>query len=436
MTLPGDRRLGARARLGLTAAALVSVLLALAPGVAQAGAPLPPQGAPPPGANDFGCRPPPRHPYPVVLVHGTFGNMTVSWNSVAPALERLGYCVFALDYGNSPLPGINATGDIPTSASELQTFVDRVLSATGASKVSIVGHSQGGMMPRYYMKFLGGAGKVDDLVGLSPSNHGTTNPLAGPAAPFCPACAQQVAGSSFLAKLNAGDQTPPPASYTVVETRNDEVVTPYTSEFLPAGSRVTNILLQNRCPADPTDHVGIIYDPVAIQWMLDALGRPGPADPGFKPDCSGAALASFPDSSSVAPSSAGGGGGTGSAHAARTTLRLAAAVAPRRVRRGARVHLRVRLRDTGRATARRATVCARLPRGFRALSARGARRHGTRMACWRIRALGAHHSRTLRLTARVGRRARAGRARLHVAAVARNARRRTAVATLRIRPRR
>ena len=38
------------------------------------------------------------------------------------------------------------------------------------------GHSQGGMMPRYYLKFLGGASKVDDLVGLAPSNHGTDNP--------------------------------------------------------------------------------------------------------------------------------------------------------------------------------------------------------------------------------------------------------------------
>ena len=46
--------------------------------------------------------------------------------------------------------------------------------ATGASQVDIVGHSQGGMMPRYYIKFLGGAAKVHTLVGLAPSNHGTT----------------------------------------------------------------------------------------------------------------------------------------------------------------------------------------------------------------------------------------------------------------------
>ena len=296
-------------RQSAAAIAALGVLWSAAPAYA-ADEPLPQQGAPPPGANDFSCKPPPRHPYPVILVHGTYLNMTVSWPDAAPALTRLGYCVFALDYGNSPLPGINGVGDIPKSARQLNTFVGKVLAGTGAKKVSIVGHSQGGMMPRYLIKFLGGAGKVDDLVGLSPSNHGTTNPLAGPAGQYgCPACAQQIAGSDFMKKLNGGDQTPPPASYTVVETRNDEVVTPYESEFLPPtpDGRVTNVLLQDACPADQVDHLGVIYDPVALQWMLNALGRPGPAAPGFKPDCSGAGLATFPDSSSVGSRGPGGG---------------------------------------------------------------------------------------------------------------------------------
>lgn len=298
----------ARARSAL-AGVLALLLLTVIAAPARAGEPLPPQGAAPPGANDFSCKPPARHPYPVVLVHGTFGNMSNSWNLVAPTLERLGYCVFALDYGNSPTPGINGTGDIPTSAGQLSTFVDRVLAATHARKVSIVGHSQGGMMPRYYAKFLGGSAKIDDLVGLSPSSHGTTNPLAPRAGPTCPACVQQAAGSSFMQKLNAGDQTPAPVTYSVIETRNDEVVTPYQSEFLPLApdGRVTNVLLQDRCPGDATDHILIIYDSVAIQWALNALGRPGPADPRFQPDCAGgpAALARFPDSNSVgAPGSA------------------------------------------------------------------------------------------------------------------------------------
>jgi triacylglycerol lipase len=284
----------ALATLGLAIAIALGVV-----GPAAAQEPLPPQGPSPPGANDFACKPPPRHPYPVVLVHGTFLNMRDSWNSVAPALTRLGYCVYALDYGD------NATGDIPKSARQLATFVDRVLAATRASKVGIVGHSQGGMMPRYLIKFLGATDKVDDLVGFSPSNHGTTNPLAGPAVALgCVACGQQVRDSEFITTLNAGDETPGSASYTVAQTRNDEVVTPYDSAFLAPDPAVTNVLLQDACPSNSVDHIRIPDDPVAIQWMLNALGRPGPAAADFTPDCSGAALASFPDSDSAGP---GGG---------------------------------------------------------------------------------------------------------------------------------
>jgi triacylglycerol lipase len=237
-------------------------------------------GISPPGANDWTCRPTERRPSPVVLVHGTYADMTISWNLVSPALKANGYCVFALDYGN------RGTGPIEQSAAELRDFVNRVLTATGAPKVSLVGHSQGGMMPRYYIKFLGGAGRVDDLVGLVPSNHGTTTPLAPVAGDTgCVACDQQIAGSDFLTNLNSGDETPGNISYTVVTTRYDEIVTPYTSAYLAAGARTTSVTLQDRCPLDVIDHVGIIYDAAALQWVEDALGHSGPADANFRPVC-------------------------------------------------------------------------------------------------------------------------------------------------------
>jgi hypothetical protein len=94
-----------------------------------------------------------------------------------------------------------------------------------------------------------------------------------------PARRLQSAGSSFLTHLNAGGDTVPGVSYTVIETRYDEVVTPYSSAFL-SGPDVTNITLQNQCGLDLTDHLGIIYDPVALHDVLNALdpttaeGRP------------------------------------------------------------------------------------------------------------------------------------------------------------------
>jgi len=269
----GLRRLAVAAVLAYVAAAAGPALAA-----ADVSDLLPP--VPPPGANDFTCRPAAQHPAPVVLVHGTFEGALDNWVTVSPLLKSAGYCVFALDYGD------RGTGDIAVSAGQLKRFVDAVLAATGARKVSLVGHSQGGMMPRYYIKFLGGQGKVDDLVGLAPSNHGTTNPgalVAG--ATVCEACDQQRAGSAFLQELNAGDETPGSVSYTQVETRYDEVVVPFTSAFLAGGANTANVLLQDACPAEVIDHHEIPNSRLAQRWTLQALGRPGPADPAHPPSC-------------------------------------------------------------------------------------------------------------------------------------------------------
>lgn len=210
---------------------------------------------------------------------GTYG--ASSWQLIAPQLAQLGYCVHTFTYGNAE------TGDIAVSAGQLARFVNQVLGRSGAKRVAIVGHSEGGMMPRYYIKFLGGTAKVAKLVALSPSNHGTLNPATfGGTLTGCVACAQQTTGSAFLAKLNAGAETPPPVDYTVIETVYDEVVIPYTSAFLSGpAARVTNVTLQQKCPADFVGHLGITTNPVAIQWVEAALASAGPANPNFAPIC-------------------------------------------------------------------------------------------------------------------------------------------------------
>ena len=76
--------------------------------------------ASPPGANDWSCKPTAAHPYPVILVHGTFGDMSDSWQALSPLLYDNRYCVFALNYGSyngSGAFGIYATGPIENSPS-------------------------------------------------------------------------------------------------------------------------------------------------------------------------------------------------------------------------------------------------------------------------------------------------------------------------------
>ncbi len=251
----------------------------------------------PPGSNNWSCKPSRAHPYPVILVHGTLANEAFSWQALSPMLANAGYCVYAFNYGanSSSLGFLYALTDIGSSAGELATFVNKVLAATGASKVDMVGHSQGGMMPRYYIKYLGGAAKVNMLVGLAPSNHGTTidglNTLVNDfkilgvpitTALGCVSCTEQILPSAFMSSLNAGGDTQPGPKYVVIESKYDEIVTPYTSAFL-TGPNVQNILLQNQCGIDFTDHIGIIYDRVALQDVMNALGADSPR---FRPWCS------------------------------------------------------------------------------------------------------------------------------------------------------
>ncbi|WP_418952641.1 esterase/lipase family protein [Streptomyces pyridomyceticus] len=260
---------------------------------AVSAAELPPDGdtvASPPGANDWNCRPTAAHPDPVVLVHGTFANRYENWLALSPLLKSLGYCVFALDYGT--IPGITSTGSglllpigglgpVSDSAAQLARFVDLVRNATGAAKVDIVGHSQGGMLPNYYLKFLGGASKVGKLVGLAPSNHGTTLDGIVNLAPYfpgvadliytvCQACRDQAVGSDFNRTMASRPDTVPGVSYTVISTVYDEVVTPWRTQFLN-GPGVDNVVLQDHCPVSLVEHVAIAFSPTALHLVTNAL---------------------------------------------------------------------------------------------------------------------------------------------------------------------
>jgi triacylglycerol lipase len=245
---------------------------------------------PPPGTNDFSCRPSAAHPNPVVLVHGLGATMSENWGYLAPLLAKRGYCVFALTYGLDPrFPYFGGVIPIEQSAPELGTFVAQVLSATGASKVDLVGHSEGTFMPEYWLKYLGGAQYVDRYVAMTPLYQGTqlggfsalrdagapyglSGPLLDLVAGFCGSCSEFLAGSPMVQSLNAGPDGAAVAGiqYTTIPTRNDELVEPYTSGILNAPN-VTNHVLQDVCPNDLSDHVGEAFDPVVAQLIFNAL---------------------------------------------------------------------------------------------------------------------------------------------------------------------
>ncbi|MEU6668940.1 alpha/beta fold hydrolase [Streptomyces sp. NPDC046727] len=262
------------------AALLLTAAVATVPAAATAAAA---DTAPSSGWNDYSCKPSAAHPRPVVLVHGTLGNSVDNWLGLAPYLQSRGYCVYSLDYGQlTGVPFFHGLGPIDKSAEQLSAFVDKVLAATGAAEADLVGHSQGGMMPRYYLKFLGGAGKVNALVGIAPDNHGASLSGLTNLLPYFPGAedlvkattpglADQIPGSAFLTKLNAGGDTVPGVRYTVIATKYDEVATPWRSQYL-SGSDVHNVLLQDLCSLDLSEHVAIgLLDRIAFHEVANAL---------------------------------------------------------------------------------------------------------------------------------------------------------------------
>ncbi|WP_333619540.1 esterase/lipase family protein [Dietzia sp.] len=251
---------------------------------------LAPQVAPP-GANDWNCKPSAEHPRPVVLVNPTVTTQALAFQAGAPLLHNAGYCVFTFNYGNvTPFPDFpaQALGDIPTGAQVLSDTVDRVLAASGAEQVDLVGHSQGGgIMPDYYLKELGGAEKVHTKVGISPSTGTSLSTLAflrtlipvlgpivyGSIDTLTPASTQQVYDSEVSKKVYPDGVVSPAEgveNYAIV-TDQDEVVTPYTGQFYEGVPEDHNILLQDGCVVDRSEHVSTMYNERAWRHVLNSL---------------------------------------------------------------------------------------------------------------------------------------------------------------------
>jgi triacylglycerol esterase/lipase EstA (alpha/beta hydrolase family) len=204
---------------------------------------------------------------PVLIVAGTFSPEF----AVYPLRDRLradGFTVYTM-----ALPG-GGTGDIAVSAQAVRTKVDQILAATGAAKVDLVGHSQGGLENRYYLKFLGGTSKVGAYVSLGTPQYGT---VAANLATFLGlgnclwvvACVQMTTGSTFLNNLNAGDDTPGSVRYYSIYTAVDELVQPYNNARINDGA--TNILVQSYCWLRFPGHVGLILDGAVYGLVRSAL---------------------------------------------------------------------------------------------------------------------------------------------------------------------
>jgi triacylglycerol lipase len=206
-------------------------------------------------------------PDPVIIVNGTFGP-AFFYEPLAARLRGDGYRVFIFELTDL------GTGDIANTARDLRTFADGVRAQTGAAKVDLVGHSQGGLVARQYVKALGGASTVDSLVSIGAPHYGTAvanlaDFFGGGNCIGIVACQQMAVGSTFLSGLNAGDDTIGSVRYTNLYTIYDELVRPVDNAGLRDGA--TNVLIQSQCPLRVLGHIGLALDGTAYDGIHDAL---------------------------------------------------------------------------------------------------------------------------------------------------------------------
>jgi triacylglycerol esterase/lipase EstA (alpha/beta hydrolase family) len=221
---------------------------------------------------------------PVLLLPATGVNsaQNFAWNyERAFRARKIPYCT-----SDQPGKRNSNLGDIQVRG-QYVTYAIRRVHALARRKIAVMGHSQGGMVMRWSLRFWPDTRKlVKDVIGMAGSNHGTVLAKFVCLSSCVPAHWQQRSESAFTAALNSRAETFAGIAYTEIYTHTDEVVVPNrkgdsSSSVAGPASRVTNVATQDVCPADAGEHLAVgTFDPVAYALALDALTHAGPAKPG------------------------------------------------------------------------------------------------------------------------------------------------------------
>lgn len=192
---------------------------------------------------------------PVILLPGAFGQELVYWNVWQFFLERKGFHVYPASF---PLFTFK---DLRVSAKFLAEKVDEVCAVEDVDKVALVGHSMGGLIARWYIKYGNGAPRVAHLSCLGVPHHGTWTAAT---APILTGTRQIVPGSPFLVELNDPNVTHGGVPILNIWTSWDGIIFPAESARLEEPG-----VINKQHPH--AGHWGMLVSRRARSWVTDAL---------------------------------------------------------------------------------------------------------------------------------------------------------------------
>jgi triacylglycerol lipase len=165
---------------------------------------------------------------PVLLLYG-WGMTRRVFHILETRFRRDGFVVFTLNLGG--IFDTYNTRRIEELAKLVALKIERLYrKGKLRHKLAIVGHSKGGLIGQYYVKFLGGANYVDTLITMGTPHQGTPWAHLVTYTPFVfltPSLKQMAPGSAFLRKLN---EAPWPKGVRAVSLfSKEDILCPYPS---------------------------------------------------------------------------------------------------------------------------------------------------------------------------------------------------------------
>lgn len=193
----------------------------------------------------------------VLLVHGILGQRHLYWNLFRRRLQDEGFAVEEVSLPYSLL------GDVRVAAQRLADAVDAA--APDGGQVDLVCHSAGGIVARYYLKFLGGAKRVGHVVFLGSPHQGTYFSYV---LPVLRIAAQVRPGADLLREL--GEDIPKGVRATNFWSPVDGVIIPAQNSILRhPGARNVRVPWMH--------HWGFLLSPAIHRQVAQALRDVGPA---------------------------------------------------------------------------------------------------------------------------------------------------------------